>query len=102
MPRSSARFAQPKSNPKVTGSVNNLTAAGGLLYFTFPDAAQQGVDLYASNGTARGTTAAERLHRVRAPTTKSGGNYLLSNFTAVGSKLFFGADLRRARAEPLG
>ena len=54
-------FAQPKSNPKVTGNINNLTVAGGLLYFTFPDAAGQGVDLYASNGTARGTTAAERL-----------------------------------------
>ena len=49
-------LAQPRSNPKLTGNVNNLTAAGDLLYFTFPDAAAQGEDLYASNGTARGTT----------------------------------------------
>ncbi len=84
-------FAQPKSIPKVDGFVNKLTDAGGLLYFTFPDAAAQGLDLYASNGTARGTTV---LHDFigSSPYNESGGTDLLSSFTAVGSKLYFGAD----------
>jgi ELWxxDGT repeat protein len=84
-------FAQPRSNPKVTGFVNNLTVAGGLLYFTFPDAAAQGVDLYASDGTTRGTTALKDFIG-SSPYDESGGEFLLSSFTAVGSKLFFGAD----------
>ncbi len=84
-------FGQPKSNPAVTGFVNNLTVAGGVLYFTYPDAAGDGVDLYASNGTARGTTVLKDFIGA-SPYNESGGTYLLSNFTAVGSKLFFGSD----------
>jgi ELWxxDGT repeat protein len=42
---------------KVVGTFGgDLTVAGGVLYFTSPDASQQGEDLYATNGTARGTT----------------------------------------------
>ena len=87
-------LAQPRSNPKLTGNITNLTAAGGLLYFTFPDATAQGEDLYASDGTARGTTVLKDFIGA-SPYSKGGDTYLLSNFTAVGSRLFFGANLPR-------
>ena len=84
-------FAPPKSNTIKTGSVANLTVAGGVLYFTFPDGSQQGADLYATNGTAKGTTL---LHDFTSASAYNDGSglYLFSNFTAVGSKLFFGVD----------
>jgi ELWxxDGT repeat protein len=43
-----------------------LTVAGGLFYFTSEDAAGDGADLYASNGTARGTTLLHDFAQVPA------------------------------------
>ena len=42
------------------GNILELTDAGGVLYFTYPDASGQGLVLYASNGTA-GAPRSERL-----------------------------------------
>ncbi len=79
-------FGPPHYEPIEDGGIDNLTVAGGLLYFTFPDATQQGEYLYATNGTAGGTTLLHDFVNANLPYN------LLSNFTAVGSKLFFGAD----------
>jgi ELWxxDGT repeat protein len=73
-------------------SVNNLTDAGGVLYFTTPDAANQGVDLYASNGTARGTTLLKDFNNGSLINPNLAYYSPVSNFTAVGTKLFFAAD----------
>ena len=79
-------FGPPHSDPVVVGGVGDLTVAGGMLYFTSPDASQQGEDLYATDGTARGTTLLKDF------VNPSASDYLLSSFTAVGSRLFFGFD----------
>ncbi len=79
-------FGPPHYEPIVDGGIDDLTVAGGLLYFTFPDATEQGEYLYATNGTAGGTTLLHDFVNANLPYN------LLSNFTAVGSKLFFGAD----------
>jgi ELWxxDGT repeat protein len=79
-------FATPGSNPVVTGYLENLTVAGGLLYFTFPDASQQGEDLYATNGAVKGTTLLKDFMN------PSGSDDSLGSFTAVGSRLFVGFD----------
>ncbi len=79
-------FGPPHYEPIVDGGIGDLTVAGGLLYFTFPDASEQGEYLYATNGTAGGTTLLHDFVNANLPYN------LLSNFTAVGSKLFFGAD----------
>ena len=85
--------------PPEKGSVANLTDAGGLLYFTFPDASRRGADLYASNGTEGGTTLLKDFVNASVYSEDGGASYLLSNFTALGSKLYFGADdARTARA----
>ncbi len=79
-------FGPPHYEPIEDGGIDDLTVAGGLLYFTFPDATEQGEYLYATNGTAGGTTLVHDFVNGNLPYK------LLSNFTAVGSKLFFGAD----------
>jgi ELWxxDGT repeat protein len=84
-------FAPPKSNPINTGWVENLTVAGGVLYFTFPDGSQHGADLYATNGTAGGTTLLKDFTSASAYDDGE-GIYLVSSLTAVGPKLFFGVD----------
>ncbi len=81
------RLGPPHANAVTAGSVGDLTLAGGMLYFTFPDASQQGEDLYATNGTARGTTLLKDFD------IAGESGYALSDFTAVGSRLFFGADV---------
>ncbi len=79
-------FGPPNSNGASTGFVGDLTVAAGVLYFSFPDASQQGEDLYASNGTVRGTTLLKDFINASLPYDP------LSALTAVGSELFFGAD----------
>lgn len=79
-------FGPPGRSGVVTGYVGNLTVAGGVLYFTSPDASGQGTDLYATDGTAGRTT----LLKDFAGTSVSYAP--LSGFTAVGSRLFFGVD----------
>lgn len=75
------------SDPVVTGFVRDLTVAGKTLYFSFQDASGNGVDLYATNGTARGTRL---LKDFVNPTLVD--LYVLSNLTAAGGKLYFGID----------
>ena len=79
-------FGPPHYDPIEDGGVADLTVAGGLLYFTFPDATEQGESLYATDGTAGGTTLLHDFVNANLPYN------LLSKFTAVGSELFFGAD----------
>ena len=79
-------FGPPHYERIVDGGIDDLTVAGGLLHFTFPDATEQGEYLYATNGTAGGTTVVHDFVNGNLPYK------LLSKFTAVGSKLFFGAD----------
>ena len=66
--------------------------AGGLLYFTFSAASGQSIDLYATNGTAKGTTLLKDFMTPSSVYPSLSYGYVLSNFTAVGSKLFFGVN----------
>ncbi len=76
-------FAPANSKPIAPEFLENLTVAGGVLYFTFNSATGEPEDLYASNGTAKGTTIVHDFETA---------SYSLSSFTAVGSQLFFGSD----------
>jgi ELWxxDGT repeat protein len=79
-------FAPAQSSPLDSGLVDNLTVAGGTLYFTYPDPSGEGEDLYASNGTAQGTSIVHEFENANP------GTYPLSSFAAVGSQLYFGVD----------
>jgi ELWxxDGT repeat protein len=75
-------FGPTHSNAVAAGSVGDLTVAGGVLYFTFSGASQHSEDLYATHGTTRGTALLKDFHNLSLP-------YSLSNFTTVGTRLFF-------------
>jgi ELWxxDGT repeat protein len=76
-------LSSSSSDSLFTGSVGDLTVAGGMLYFTFPDASGEGEDLYATNGMPGGATLLYDFINTSALVN------IISIFTPVGSKLFF-------------
>jgi ELWxxDGT repeat protein len=66
-------------------SPDQLTAAGGLLFFTADDGSGIGAELYRSDGTAAGTTLVEDIH----PGVSTS---FIDNLTAVGGSVFFSAN----------
>lgn len=82
-------FGQTGSDGVPTTFVDNLTVAGGLLDFTVEDAS--GAALYATDGTAGGTTLLHNFAFTN-PSDPTNLTNLPSNFTAAGSTVYFWAD----------